>query len=51
MIKQMNLLKIVFDHVQLLYCKCHKINPNHGRSYTHSPRSIKKQKSNNKSYQ
>ena len=25
------------DHVNLLYCKCHKINPNHGGSYIDSP--------------
>ena len=25
-----------FHHVPLLYYKCHKINPNRGRSYTHS---------------
>ena len=26
-----------FDYVQLLYYKCHKINPNCGRSYIGSP--------------
>ena len=25
--------EFVFDHVQLLYYKCHKINPNRGGSY------------------
>ena len=29
--------EFVFDYVQLLYYKCHKINPNHGRSYIDSP--------------
>ena len=27
----------VFDFIQLLYQKCHKINPNSGRSYIDSP--------------
>ena len=26
----------IFDCIHLLYCKCHKINPNHGRSYKRS---------------
>ena len=26
-----------FDYVNLLYYKCHKINSNHGGSYTDSP--------------
>ena len=43
--------KFVFDYVYLLYYKCHKINPNRGRSYTDSLDRIKKQKRNNKSYQ
>ena len=30
------------DYVHLLYCKCHKINPNHGGSYIDSPDWIKK---------
>ena len=28
--------EFVFDHVHLLYYKCHKINPNHCRSYINS---------------
>ena len=27
---------LVFDYVQLLYYKCHKINPNHGGLYIDS---------------
>ena len=33
----------VFDYVQLLSYKCHKINPNHSGSYIDSPDWIKKQ--------
>ena len=33
--------KFVFDYVQLLYFKCHKINRNCGGSYTDSPDWIK----------
>ena len=33
--------EFVFDYVQLLYYKCHKINPNHGGSYIDSPDWIK----------
>ena len=40
--------EFVFSYVHLLYCKCHKINPNGGRSYTDSPDETK---SNNKSHQ
>ena len=29
--------EFAFDYVQLLYYKYHKINPNHGGSYTDSP--------------
>ena len=29
--------EFVFDHVHLLYYKCHKINPNRGGSYICSP--------------
>ena len=29
--------KALFDYVQLLYYKSHKINPNRGRSYIDSP--------------
>ena len=25
---------LVFDYLHLLYCNCHKVNPNHGMSYT-----------------
>ena len=32
---------VIFDCVHLLYYKCHKINPNHGRSYIDSPDWIK----------
>ena len=35
----------IFDSVQLLYCKCHKINFKHGGSYIDSPDWIKKKKS------
>ena len=35
---------IVFDHVHLLYYKCHKINPNCGGSYVDSDDSIKNKK-------
>ena len=28
--------KILFDYVHLLYYKCHRINPNHDRSYIDS---------------
>ena len=48
-IYQSNLGSIVFDHVKLLYYKCHKINLNHGGSYIDSPDRIKK--SNRKYYQ
>ena len=43
--------EFVFDYVQLLYYKCHRINFNCVGSYTDSPNWIKKQKSNDKSYQ
>ena len=43
--------EFVLDYVLLLYCKCHKINPNRGGSYTDSPDRIKNKISNNKSYQ
>ena len=29
--------EFVFEYVQLLYYKCHKINSSRGRSYTDSP--------------
>ena len=34
----------IFESVQLLYYKCHKINFKHGGSYIDSPDSIKKKK-------
>ena len=40
--------KFVFDYVQLLYYKCHKIKTNRGESYINSHDWIKK--SNIKSY-
>ena len=36
--------EFVFDYVQLLYYKCHKINPNCGGSYIDSPGWIKNKK-------
>ena len=39
----------IFDCVNLLYCKCHKINFTRDGSYIDSPDLIKKEKSNNKS--
>ena len=35
----------IFDCVHLLYCKCHKINPNHGWTYTDSSDRIKNKNS------
>ena len=32
------------DQVNLLYCKCHKINPNHRGSYIDSPNWIQNKK-------
>ena len=44
--------EFVFDYVQLLYYKRHKINLNHGGSYIDTPYWIKNKKNNNnKSYQ
>ena len=40
--------EFVFNYIHLLYCKCHKINPNCGGSYIDSPDWIK---NNNKSHQ
>ena len=34
----------IFDYVDLLHHKCHKINPNHGGSYKDSPNRIKNKK-------
>ena len=36
--------ELVFDYVQLLYYKCHKMNLNDGRSYIDSPDSTKNKK-------
>ena len=36
--------ELVFDYVQLLYYKCHKMNLNGGGSYIDSPDSIKSKK-------
>ena len=36
--------EFVFDYVQLLYYKCHKINLNHGGLYVDSPDWIKNKK-------
>ena len=41
----------IIDYVNLLHCKCHKINLKRSGSYIDSPDWIKKQKSNKKSYQ
>ena len=40
-LESMKVSDFVFDYVHLLYYKCHKINPNRGRSYIDSPDSIK----------
>ena len=34
----------IFDTVQLLYCKCHKVNFKRGGSYIDSPYWIRKKK-------
>ena len=36
--------EFVFDYVEFLYCKCHKINPNRTGSYIDSPDWIKNKK-------
>ena len=36
--------EFVFDYVQLLHYKCHKIDPNCGGSYIDSPDCIKNKK-------
>ena len=46
--KSMRGTDLIFDWVNLLYYKCHKINPNCDGWYKDSPDWIKKQKSNNK---
>ena len=43
--------EFVFDYVQLLYYKCHKINPNCSVSYIDSLDRKKPPKSNNKPHQ
>ena len=40
----MKVSSFIFDYVQLLYYKCHKINLNCGRSYKDSPDWIKNKK-------
>ena len=34
--------EFAFDYANLMYYKCHKINPNQGRSYIDSPDWVKK---------
>ena len=36
-LESMRCSEFIFDQVQLLYYKCHKINFNHGGSYIDSP--------------
>ena len=36
--------EFVFSYVQLMYYKCHEINPSRGESYIDSPDSIKNKK-------
>ena len=36
-LESMNGSELLFDYVQLLYYKCHKINQNSGESYIDSP--------------
>ena len=36
-LESMRCSEFIFDYVQLLYYKCHKINFNHGGSYIDSP--------------
>ena len=40
----MKISELIFDYVQLLYYKYHKINPNRGGSYLDSPNWIIQQK-------
>ena len=40
-LESMNSSEFIFDDVQLLYYKCHKINPNRGGFYINSPDWIK----------
>ena len=44
-LESLNGSEFVFDYVQLLYSKCHKINPNRDGSYIDSPDCIKNKKS------
>ena len=50
-LESMKSSEFVLDYIQLLYCKCHKINPNCGGSYINPPDWIRNKESNNKSYQ
>ena len=43
-LESMKGIQFVFDYVQLLYYKCHKINPNRGRSHIDSSDWIKSKK-------
>ena len=43
-LKSMKGSEFVLDYVHLLYCQCHKINPNHGGSCIDSPDCIKNKK-------
>ena len=43
-LKSMKGSEFVFDYVELLYYKCHKINPNRAGSYIDSPHWIKNKK-------
>ena len=38
----------IFDSVQVMYDKCHRVNFRHGGSYIDSPDWIKKEKNSNK---
>ena len=40
--------RFIFESVQLIYYKCHRIDVKRGSSYTDYPDWIKKKKSNNK---
>ena len=50
-LESMKSSEFVLDYIQLLYYKCHKINPNRGGSYINPPDWIRNKESNNKSYQ
>ena len=49
-LESIKISEFFFDYVHLLYYRCHKMNLNHGGSYTDSPDWIKNIKSNNKCY-